>query len=70
MVRVMSTRWKVAGLVLAGIAFVATLLDPGRFLAVPPIMEAAAVAVSVFIIVWLYEAIFIAIRWAWRRLAR
>lgn len=66
----MSTRWKVAGLLLAGAAFVATLLNPGAFLDVPPILEAAAVAVSVFITVWLYEAIFIAIQWVWRNLAR
>jgi hypothetical protein len=66
---VVSTRWKVAGLVLAGIAFVAVLLDPGQFLDVPPIVEAAVVAASVFLIVWVYEAIFIAIRWLGRKLS-
>lgn len=58
----MSTRWRFAALVLAGIAFVATLMNPGAYLPVAPILEAAAVAVSVVLGVWLYEAIFIAIR--------
>lgn len=63
----MSTRWRFAGLVLAGIAFVATLISPGAYLPVTPILEAAAVAVAVFIGVWLYEAVYIALRWLWRQ---
>ncbi len=65
----MSTRWRIAGYVLAAITFVVTLLNPGRFLTVPPIAEAAAAAVCVFIAVWLYEGVFIAARWVWRKLA-
>jgi hypothetical protein len=65
----MSTRWRIAGFVLAAIAFIGVLLRPGNFLSVPPIVEAAVVAVSVFIVVWLYEGIFIAARWAWRKIA-
>jgi hypothetical protein len=65
----MSTRWRIAGLVLAAIAFVYTLLNPGRFPAVPPIVEAAATAASVFVVVWLYEGVYIAARWIGRKLA-
>ena len=62
----MSTRWRIAGLVLAGIAFVSSLLDPGRWLVGAPIIDAALVAVSVFVGVWLYEAVVVAARWLWR----
>ena len=65
----MSTRWRIAGFVLASIAFVYTLLNPGRFSTVPPIVEAAGTAASVFVVVWLYEGVFIALRWIGRKLA-
>jgi hypothetical protein len=65
----MSTRWRIAGYVLAAITFVGTLLNPRHFLSVPPILEAAAAAVCAFIVVWLYEGIFIAVRWIWRKVA-
>ena len=65
----MSTRWRIAGYVLAAITFVLTLLNPGHFLTWPPILEAAAAAGCVFVVVWLYEGVFIAARWIWRRLA-
>ena len=65
----MSTRWRIAGFVLAAIAFIGTLLSPRHSLTVPPIVEAAVAAVVVFIAVWLYEGILIAVRWIWRKLA-
>jgi hypothetical protein len=65
----MSTRWRLAGYVLAAITFVVTLLDPRNLLTVPPIVEAAAAAVCVFIAVWLYEGVYIGARWVWRKLA-
>jgi hypothetical protein len=58
-----SIRWRIAGLVLAAIAFVTTLLGPmpGRedFLAgLPLVLQAGFYAVSVFAAVWLYEGIY------------
>ena len=65
----MWTRWRIAGYVLAAIMFVATLLNPGTFFPGPPVVQAIVAAVSVMIAVWLYEGIFIAGRWVWRKLA-
>ena len=66
----MSMRWRVAGSVLAVIVFVDILLNPGRFLPVPPVVEAAAGAVSAFIAVWLYEGVFIEAGRVWRNLRK
>ena len=67
----MSMPWRIAALVLGAIAFVSTLLMPGSVLplplTLPPVLEAAVAAVSIVVIVWLYEGIFIGVRWVWRR---
>lgn len=59
----MSRRWRIAGLVLAAIVFVATLAGPvpGRddFLAdLPLVLQAGIYAVSAFVAVWLYEGLY------------
>lgn len=58
----MSTRWRVAGLIVAAIAFVAALVRqlPGNDLlaGLPIVVQAFIYAVSAFIAVWLYEAIY------------
>ena len=69
----MSKRWRLAGLLLAGAVFAYTLLTGKSVWPVPdgfPIVVSALYAALVtFIAVWLYEAIFIAGRWLWRRLS-
>lgn len=63
--------WRIAALVLGAMAFVSTLLRPGSVLplspTLPPLLEAAVAAVSIVVVVWLYEGIFIGVRWLWRR---
>lgn len=62
----LSIHWRIAGLVLATIAFVATLAGPAptrvEFLAdVPLVAQAGIYAVSVFVAVWLYEGLYRAV---------
>ena len=68
----MSKRWRFAGLLLAAAVFSYTLLTGESVWPVPdglPIVVSALYgAVATFVAVWLYEAIFIAARWLWRRL--
>jgi hypothetical protein len=60
--------WRTTRYVLAAITFIATLLNPGAVFDGPPIVQAVAAAITVWVAVWLYEAIFNAARWVWRRL--
>ena len=67
----MSRRWCIVGLVLAAIAFVATLAGPvsvrDDFLAgLPLVFQAGIYAVSVFIAVWLYEGLYHVVLRVWR----
>jgi hypothetical protein len=62
----MAIRWRIAGLMLAAIVFVATLLGPvpGRddFLGgLPLVLRACISAVSAFVAVWLYEGIYLGV---------
>jgi len=62
----MSRRWRIAGFVIAAIAFVATLAGPlrgdGDFLAdLPPVLRALIYALSAFVLVWLYEGIYLGV---------
>ena len=68
----MSKRWRLAGLILAVAAFSYTMLTGNGLLAVtdgvPIVASAFLGAAATFFVVWLYEAIFTAVRWIWRRL--
>lgn len=58
----MSTRWRVAGLIVSAITFVAAIVRPlpGNDLltSLPLVLQALVYAVSAFVAVWLYEAIY------------
>ncbi len=59
----MSTRWRIAGLVLAVLAFLGALVGAislGAFLSdLPLLLRTLLVAVQTFIAVWLYEGIYL-----------
>jgi hypothetical protein len=67
----MSKRWRLAGLLLAVAVFSYTLLTGENPWPVPdglPIVVSALYgAAATFFVVWLYEAIVIAVRWVLRR---
>ena len=68
----MSRRWRIAGLVLAAIAFVAILAGPvphrdDLLGSLPVVLQAGIAAVSVFVAVWLFEGIYHAALWVGRR---
>lgn len=68
----MSKRWRLTGLLLAAAVFCYTLLTGENPWAAPvdlPIVVSALYgAIATFLVVWLYEAIVVAVRWLWRRL--
>jgi len=70
----MSWRWRLAGFLLGGVAFVAVLINPTRswtaaFWDLPPVLAATASAVGVFAGVWIWAGIVDAARWVWHRIA-